>query len=312
MCNWLKYISKELPTILNNSKKLSLKEFRTLLDLNTCVMLRRWTIEKTINWLAFYDSRLERLAEKKPVWSPFEFQSKMNFGPPVGQLIKLIKKKEKNGEFIVADIGCGTGLHAIEMAKQFKKATIYAFEPSLDMFNHLCLNVQHSGLENIMIGMSRLSDLTRKFFNKFDIIFSFRMAHFANSSSIEKVYSDLSKLLRKNGILILQEYIIPEELDFNQKEAFCESITRAVWLKHAPISERELYLILKKLKFEKIDMVSFDFNSEIGEYKMTKEEEELGKNQLKIINGVCRNLKVDSNMILNSLRNLKAYLFIKK
>ena len=228
MCRWLKKAPHHIKSVIRRSENVSIDSCRNSVDIKVCASLRRWNFEQVVGWLAFYEPKLASIFNFKAVWSPFKFQSKMNFGPPIKQVVALMQKHSSKKMLKVADIGCGTGLHAIAIAESLKNASVFASEPSLDMFKHLCFNVQNAGLRNISISMSDLSTVESLYRNQFDAVFSFRMAHFADCLSLESVYRKTSNLLKKSGFLLLQEYIIPNELTRNEKEAFCESITRAV------------------------------------------------------------------------------------
>lgn len=85
----------------------------------------------------------------------------INFGGYETEINNFLKSILKNGDTIL-DIGAGTGWYALNLAVEFKKSTIYAFEPIKDLFNILSNNISSNNIKNIKAFNYGISNKTEK------------------------------------------------------------------------------------------------------------------------------------------------------
>lgn len=92
----------------------------------------------------------------------------LNFGSYENDELEMFNKIINNN-YVLLDIGSHLGWYSIHLAKQFKRAKIYAFEPVLSTYSLLEKNISMNQLENIYpfnFGFSDNQRLTRFFYSE--------------------------------------------------------------------------------------------------------------------------------------------------
>src|SRR6478736_282726 len=64
---------------------------------------------------------------------------------------------------IIAEIGCGTALHLIDVAKKFPHASCFGFEPSENMFEFAKQNVLDQQVTNNQLSRLAADDISDRF-----------------------------------------------------------------------------------------------------------------------------------------------------
>ena len=108
----------------------------------------------------------------------------------------------------IADIGSGISLHAIELAKTYPRATVRAFEPSVDMQILSRENIAISKQQNILFSDIGVEQVSTDYPSHFDFIHTCLIKYFVGSeSSFEK---NIISSMAKNSIWICTDFFIPE------------------------------------------------------------------------------------------------------
>ena len=108
----------------------------------------------------------------------------------------------------IADIGAGSSLHTIELARTFPRATVRAFEPSVDMQILSRENIAISKQKNILFSDIAVEQVCTDYPSHFDLIHTCLIKYFIGSgSSFEK---NIISSMAKNSIWICTDFFIPE------------------------------------------------------------------------------------------------------
>jgi len=135
---------------------------------------------KTINW----DKRLQREI------------------PVLKEIINSIPSKKP---LKILDIGCGPGIHLLELAKSYPDYSFYGIDYDFDMIQYAIEESKPEANHLQYISGDVLSD-SILINNKFDFIFSLgnSLSLIWGESSIESLLGKISESLNKDGILFFQ------------------------------------------------------------------------------------------------------------
>ena len=118
------------------------------------------------------------------------------------------RSRIKNGMTIL-EIGCGTGTYTFHCAKTIgKEGNLYAIDISKQMVDKLTVNLNRSenkDIKNISIQKASVHRLPFDD-NFFDLIFM--VSVFPELPDIQKAISECYRVLKKNGILAVSEFLI--------------------------------------------------------------------------------------------------------
>ncbi len=111
----------------------------------------------------------------------------------------LIEKLEKGIE--VLDVGCGSGLALIEMAKNFPSSNFTGYDLSSEAIDRGMSISKEEGLKNLKLELKDVSTFDDK--EKFDLITTFDAVH--DQAKPEVVLSNIYKALKNDGTYFMQD-----------------------------------------------------------------------------------------------------------
>ncbi len=131
-------------------------------------------------------------------WKDWHLRKEGTLEPEIKKLEELLKK---SGGTRILDVGCGTGRHAIHFAKRgFEVQGFDNTEDSVERAKQLLK------AENLIAEL-RIWDMSKPFpyeNNFFDAVIASRVIHHTTSSIIERIVSEISRVLKEEGLLFLQ------------------------------------------------------------------------------------------------------------
>jgi len=137
---------------------------------------------------------------------------RLRFGGDSTRILRFMEKYASRFEageaFRIADVGCGTGLHSIEIAKRFESTLVRGFEPSQDLFPFAVENARHAKVKNLCLERKTSEDAADAYPGHFDIVLSHLVACFADS--FEGYARSLARMLRAGGTAIVCDFFFPE------------------------------------------------------------------------------------------------------
>ena len=116
--------------------------------------------------------------------------------PLAGDIIEKLKKGIK-----VLDLGCGSGLALVEMAKIFPNSNFSGYDLSEDAVNTGMNNAKKLGLENIDLKAKDISLLDEK--EQYDFITTFDAVH--DQAKPDVVLKNIYNALKKDGTYFMQD-----------------------------------------------------------------------------------------------------------
>lgn len=116
--------------------------------------------------------------------------------------------KPKKGEFLL-DIGCGTGIILNELWKKLgENVAFFGIDPSLDM-----LEIAKKKTANSKINLKQTyADELPFIDNNFDWVISVLTMHHIPNEQKEKVISEIKRVLKPNGIVLISDLGRPKKL----------------------------------------------------------------------------------------------------
>jgi len=123
--------------------------------------------------------------------------------PLIEQLLPLagdIIEKLKNG-INVLDLGCGSGLALVEMAKTFPKSKFTGYDLSEDAVKTGIKNAANLSLKNIVLKVADISEIEDK--EEYDFITTFDSVH--DQAKPDVVLRNIYKALKNDGIYFMQD-----------------------------------------------------------------------------------------------------------
>jgi precorrin-6B methylase 2 len=131
-------------------------------------------------------------------WNPDLYQESSSIQYNLG-LMAIEKLKPIDNEHIL-DIGCGTGLLAIELSRKIPNGSVTGIETSPYMFEMALANIRNSGAENVNI--LNMDALGISFNEEYDAVFSNSAIHWIKE--LETIYRLIYKSLKYNGRIMIQ------------------------------------------------------------------------------------------------------------
>lgn len=126
---------------------------------------------------------------------------------PRKAMLKLIEDKNIN----VLDICTGTGANAVVVAKNRKNAKITGVDLSPKMLEIAANKIKQNGLDNINIIECNAAN-TELPTNYYDVIIISLVLHEINDKTASEILKEASRLLKKDGKLIVIEWEIPKSI----------------------------------------------------------------------------------------------------
>lgn len=126
--------------------------------------------------------------------------------PFIQQYLQQIRKQSQNPPSIL-DAACGSGMHAIELARQ--GCSLYAADLSPRMIDKARQNAENAGVK-VLFKVCAFGDLAAQFTNEvnfpFDLILCLgnSLPHLVSLESIHCALADMAACLKTGGFLILQ------------------------------------------------------------------------------------------------------------
>ena len=201
------------------------------------------------------------------------------------ELSKKIKKKLKGDNIL--EIGCNDGT----FASNFNRANITCIEPCGDV----ATEAKRKGLRVYVRYFDNL--LVKKLIKdhkKFDIIFSANtITHISNLNS---VFNNLSKILTKNGTIIIEE---PSLLETIKKNSYDQFYNEHIYV----FSTIALQNILKKNNLEIYDVENIKVHGGSNRYYIKKRENK----KIKISHRLNRNITAEKKFGLNKFSCYKNF-----
>ncbi len=110
----------------------------------------------------------------------------------------------------IIELGCGSGFVLQELAKKFKNSLIVG----VDKDNKRLLEAAKLGLRNVLLINSDILKLNL-LENQFDTALLIRVLHeiysFNKMKGIKNLFLLVEKILKENGIFIIEDYVVPKE-----------------------------------------------------------------------------------------------------
>jgi len=100
----------------------------------------------------------------------------------------------------ILDIGCGTGLLAIELSRKLPEGHVTGVESSPYMFEKALANIKNAGADNIRL--MHMDALSISFDEEFDAVFSNSAIHWIQD--LETLYGLIFRSLKHNGRIMIQ------------------------------------------------------------------------------------------------------------
>lgn len=120
----------------------------------------------------------------------------------------------------VADVGCGSGIALIEMAKRFPNSTFFGYEISKDALSLAEKNKLSAQVNNVIFNDTNVSPLPED--NSFSFITAFDCLH--DMTNPQQMIFSIEKSLHKDGTFFLAE--------LNTKNSFLENLRDNPFAKH--------------------------------------------------------------------------------
>ena len=147
---------------------------------------------------------------------------------------KLLKEYVKEG-MIVLDIGCGSGLYSVEMAKMVgERGMVIAADLQEGMLQKLKNKIQETKIEK-RIRLHRCEEDRMGITEKIDFALAFYMVHEVPDQ--EKFFKEMRSILKPDG-----KFLIIEPKFHVSKEAFEETIKRAITIGFKPSEKPKVLL----------------------------------------------------------------------
>ncbi|HYX34593.1 MAG TPA: class I SAM-dependent methyltransferase [Oligoflexus sp.] len=143
----------------------------------------------------------------------------------------------------IAEYGCGTGLHLIDIAKCFPKARCWGFEPAANMFEFSVKNVVASRSRNIQVLKFAIEDIPEVFEGTFDLSFSILVAGFVDD--LEDYLRRLFQLAASNSLVYMFEMCVPPGLNRKESAAVRDYFDEVIEAK-APVASLDHILEISK------------------------------------------------------------------
>mgnify|MGYP001422597069 CR=1 FL=1 len=112
------------------------------------------------------------------------------------QLVKIVKKKYKRGDKIL-DFGCAAGHFYLSLKKLDNKIHYYGFDTTKDYINYARKHFKNE--KNTKFEVQSLFSMSKKYYNKFDIVFCSNVLH--HIPSIDIPLKNLIKATKKFCII---------------------------------------------------------------------------------------------------------------
>ncbi|QEE16087.2 class I SAM-dependent methyltransferase [Promethearchaeum syntrophicum] len=125
--------------------------------------------------------------------------------PVLKEIINSIHHKNNKKPLRILDIGCGPGIHLLELAKKYPDYNFYGIDRDLNMIEYAISESKAEARHLKYISGDVLSD-SFLINNKFDFIFSLgnSLSLIWGESSIENLLGRISESLNKDGMLFFQ------------------------------------------------------------------------------------------------------------
>ncbi len=127
------------------------------------------------------------------------------------QAIDLVKQKSKKETWL--DLGCGTGTFERLIMNSFPEIKIIALDLSEKMIDEAKKNLKDSQIEYIC-----QSSVNIDYENIFDVVTAIQVHHYLNKEEREKATRKVFRALKRDGIYISFENVIPENSEMKKFE----------------------------------------------------------------------------------------------
>jgi trans-aconitate 2-methyltransferase len=131
-------------------------------------------------------------------WDPDLYQEFSSIQFNLG--LMAIDRLKPAGAEKVLDIGCGTGLLAIDLARRLPEGSVTGVETSPGMAEMALANIKNSGAQNVTI--MNIDALHIDFTDEFDAVFSNSAIHWIQD--LETMYRLIHRALKPNGRVMIQ------------------------------------------------------------------------------------------------------------
>ncbi len=125
--------------------------------------------------------------------------------PVLEEIMNSIPPKNNKKPLKILDIGCGPGIHLLELAKKYPNYSFFGIDRDFDMIEYAISESKSDAHHLQYISGDVLSD-SFLINNKFDFIFSLgnSLSLIWGESSIESLIGKISKSLNEDGMLFFQ------------------------------------------------------------------------------------------------------------
>ena len=191
-------------------------------------------------------------------WREPEFY-KIQWLKIINKIIKISSNKKKNH---ILEIGCGTGFLSLELARAGNNVRgIDVSKKSIQEANHNLHKVKKNEKLNLIFEVQDANYINKE--KKYDTVIFFRSLH--HFSNVSKLLNQISKIINKNGILIICE---PMRQNFNKLNSIFSLIFRLVLETWEPFKEKIPSKINYKFfkNYEKIITNEYTYKSKKNSY----------------------------------------------
>jgi 16S rRNA G527 N7-methylase RsmG len=150
------------------------------------------------------------------------------YGYDPEDIVPVIKKLFKHGRLeAIVDIGSGNGIHAIEFAKEFPLAEVFATEPDLHFFESLRTNAAEAKKLNLRLFNLSIEEFSKKFEQRvFDLVHCSMVLPFVED--LNKSLLMISEMISPNGLAVVSLFTYPNAYSANEISASKEYMSKAL------------------------------------------------------------------------------------
>jgi arsenite methyltransferase len=147
----------------------------------------------------------------------------------VRQAKKLVDELNLNGDEIVLDVGCSSGVLLTQVGKKLTTGTVYGVDRWNERSNEQIVlqNCKAEGIERVKIMTADLKETLPFGDNYFDCIVSNSVIHNMNRKARSNAFSELLRVLKSRGTLVIQDVKYTDEYEKELKRNADLTVSRS-------------------------------------------------------------------------------------